>query len=331
MINCNNVVFSSVSLRRNIKDMLFVNRLSDFEQAVSVSRALSEIFGERLEFKSLKNLPLDKCYKLLEKGEITKELIENKDISAYGISADCKVRVFANEEDHIRIETRACGKNLEWCYSETAKLDDILLDKLEVAFDNNLGYLTANPNKIGTGLEVCFGLFLPSLITSGKFKKIYKTIITNDFEVISITGEKWDEKTPFVCIKNKYTFGQKENEFAENLTRICEKLLELEQSEENNIFNTSASTMVDDIFRAYGILNNAYRINLKDAEIYLGYVLWGLNLNLFEQKKFDLINLLYKIKENHLQQGSIKEQEKERARLLNKEIGKLLRKGDIDV
>jgi len=331
MINCNNVVFSSVSLRRNIKDMLFVNRLSDFEQAISVSRALSEIFGERLEFKRLKNLPLEKCYKLQEKGEITKELIENKDISAYGITQDFSLRVYANEQDHIRIEAKKSGKNLEWCYSNAIMMDDILLDKLEVAFDNNLGYLTANPNKIGTGMELCFGLFLPALITSGKFKKIFNTIITKDFEVLSIDGEKWNETAPFICIKNKYTFGQKENEFADNLTRICDKLLELEQAEENNIFNTSASTLVDDIFRAYGILKNAYRINAKEAETFIGYVLWGINLNLFEQKRFDLISLLYKIKENHLQKNNIKEQEKERAKLLNKELLKLVCKGDIDV
>lgn len=331
MINCNNVVFSSVSLRRNIKDMLFVNRLSDFEQAISVSRALSEIFGERLEFKRLKNLPLEKCYKLQEKGEITKELIENKDISAYGITQDFSLRVYANEQDHIRIEAKKSGKNLEWCYSNAIMMDDILLDKLEVAFDNNLGYLTANPNKIGTGMELCFGLFLPALITSGKFKKIFNTIITKDFEVLSIDGEKWNETSPFICIKNKYTFGRKENEFADNLTRICDKLLELEQAEENNIFNTSASTLVDDIFRAYGILKNAYRINAKEAETFIGYVLWGINLNLFEQKRLDLISLLYKIKENHLQKNNIKEQEKERAKLLNKELLKLVCKGDIDV
>ena len=87
MTNCSNVVFSYVSYRRNIKDMPFVNKLTDFEQAVGVARSLSEIFGEELEFKSLKNLPLSICQELEEKGIITKELIENKDISAYDITS----------------------------------------------------------------------------------------------------------------------------------------------------------------------------------------------------------------------------------------------------
>ena len=56
MTDCKNVIFCSVSYRRNIKDMLFVNKLSDTEQAISVCRSLSEIFGDEFEFKSLKNI-----------------------------------------------------------------------------------------------------------------------------------------------------------------------------------------------------------------------------------------------------------------------------------
>ena len=68
MTNCNNVIFSYVSYRRNIKDVPFVNKLSDQELAVCVSRSLSEIFNDELEFKSLKNIPLNECLKLEELG-----------------------------------------------------------------------------------------------------------------------------------------------------------------------------------------------------------------------------------------------------------------------
>ena len=94
MINCNNILFSRVSYRRNIKEMLFVNKLSDMEQAIAICRSLSEIFGDELEFKSLKNMPLTDCLKLQEVGLFTKELIENKGIREKGGELDTKLGVW---------------------------------------------------------------------------------------------------------------------------------------------------------------------------------------------------------------------------------------------
>ena len=58
MANCNNVIFTSVSYRRNIKDMPFVSKLTDTELAFGVCKTLNEIYGDEFEFKSLKNISL---------------------------------------------------------------------------------------------------------------------------------------------------------------------------------------------------------------------------------------------------------------------------------
>ena len=81
-----NIISSSVSYRRNIKDMPFVKLLTDPEQAIGVTRSLSEILGDDFEFKALKNLSIQDCKLLEEEETITTNLIDNKDISAYGIN-----------------------------------------------------------------------------------------------------------------------------------------------------------------------------------------------------------------------------------------------------
>lgn len=332
MINCNNVLFSRVSYRRNIKEMLFVNKLSDMEQAIAICRSLSEIFGDELEFKSLKNMPLTDCLKLQEAGLFTKELIENKDISAYAIG-DKGEKIYINEQDHIRMEVKKDGFALDECFSRANELDDIILDKLEMAFDNNIGYLTANPMLVGTGMEISCGLFLPALTHSAKLKKIGQDLLGDEFELLSLDFEKWNEKSPFVLVKNKYTFGYKENEFAEKIYRIVEKIVELEKIEENNQFNLSASTLVDTIYRKYGITNSAYRMSFREAEENIGYIFWGINLKvLILKKKLDICALLAKIKENNLgKMQNIKEQEKQRAKYLSNILTTSLTKGDVDV
>ncbi len=334
MTDCKNVIFSFVGYRRNIAHMPFVNKLTDNELAVGVARSLSEIFGEQFEFKSLKNLSFSACKELEEDGVISGKLIENKDISAYAVAYNESSYIYINEEDHIRFECRETGFNLESCFTRANKLDDAVLEKLEMAFDVNLGYLTANPQNVGTGIVVGALLFVPAIVYNKK-AKIIKGLLNKYFEFVGLNGEAWNEMSPFVIIKNGYSFGLKENEYAEKLKTIIQKILEYEINEENNIFNLTSSTLVDKIFRSYGILKDAYRLELEECEIFLGDILWGINLNLFiKPKNFEILKLFSAVGPAHLDNGNnlnIKQQEKIRAIKLSEIISKQIHKGEVDV
>lgn len=334
MTHCNNVIFSYVSYRRNIKDMPFVNKLNDQEQAIGISRALSEIFVDEFEFKSLKNIPLQECLKMEENGILTKELIENKDISAFAFNDDYTKKIYINEQEHIRLIATKKGFDLETAFVDANCMDDQILEKLEMCYNNNIGYLTANPSLFGTGMQIGCVLFLPALCQSKKINKLKTELLKSEFEFYNINGEVWDENSPFIKIQNIYTFGYKENEFAEKLKSIVEKLIELERLEENNIFNLSASTLADNIFRAFGLLYGCYRISYKEAEKCLSMILWGINLKMLKlKKKFDVYSFLATIKENNiaLKEQSVKEIEKQRAKLIFNKICECVEKGEVDV
>lgn len=336
MADYKNVIYSFVSYRRNIKDMPFVNKLGDTELAFGVARSLNEIFNEEFEFKSLKNLSLVECKQLQEKGIITKELIENKDISSYAVSYDETCKIFVNECDHIRLISCMKGFELEKCFECANGLDDVVLDKLEMEFDTYLGYLTANPNMCGTGIEVGVLLFIPALWFSKKLMGIKDELLKNEYAFYDISGEEWQGNSAFVFVKNIHTFGHKENEFAERLQVITDKIIKLEKLEEENIFNLSASSLVDDIFRSYGILQNSYRISFDEAIEHLTKALWGINLNVLKYKKggSDILKIASEISENHVKQNknmNIKEQDKLRSKLLCGYMTEFIEKGEVDV
>lgn len=335
MENYNNVLTCSVSYRRNIKDMPFVKMLTDSEQAIGVTRSMSEIFGDDYEFRALKNLPLNTCKLLEEDGIITANLIENKDISAYGKNYVGNVYLYINEQDHIRIKVTEKGYNLEKCYKLANEIDDKILDKLEMAFSTTYGFLTANPNLAGTGMEIEVVLFLPALTQNEMLNKIQQELLKDEYEFTNIDSNKLNSNCPFIKLKNKYSFGYKENEFAENFNRVITKICELESLEENTIFDISASHLVDKIYRAYGILKNAYRLEYSDAINNLALVQWGINLKVLRTKKqYDILNILCKIKDEHLSENknqNIKEIEKSRAKLLNNLIESSVTKGEVDV
>ena len=333
MTDSKNVVCSMVSYRRNIKDMPFVKTLTDSEQAIGVVRSMSEIFGDDFEFKALKNLPIEDCLLLLEKGEITQALIDNKDISAFGKNEIKNSYILINEQEHIRLVTCKKGFDLENCYKFANDMDDKVCDKLELAFNTTYGYLTSNPLLCGTGMQVGCLLFLPAIVFNKKIVSLMRENHASDFKFLNIDGKAHDGESAFVYIENKYTFGYKENEFAEKLKRLVELILDLEKREENKIFDFSASNLVDKIFRSYGLIKNAYRLSFNESQALLSDILWGINLKVLKSKNnFDICDVLCKIKENHLniKDVDIKEVEKQRAKVLTNLLDDVV-KGEVDV
>ena len=333
MADYNTVLFSSISYRRNIKDMPFVKMLTDTELAVGVARSMSEIFGDEFNFKSLKNMPLKDCLILKEENIISDELIANKDISAFGENDDKSKYIYVNEQDHIRLVAKSKGFELESCFKSANEMDDAILEKLEVCFDVNLGYLTSNPKLLGTGMEICEWLFIPALVKSNMLEKIKRELLKDEYELLSFDLKPYDQQSPFVVIKNKHTLGYKENEFAKNMQKLVEKITELEVIEEDKIFDLSSSGLVDEIYRSFGELWGCYRIGLAEANQRIGQMLWGIRLGVLKCKKTaDIFNLLNVIKENHIGANlSIKEQEKSRARIINKFVIENITKGEVDV
>ncbi|MBE7082912.1 MAG: hypothetical protein E7378_04515 [Clostridiales bacterium] len=330
MQDCKNVLYSCCSYRRNIKDVPFVKRLSDTELAVGVTRSLSEIFTDEFEFKSLKNVSLNECQKLKAQNIITEELINNKDISAYGKSYDDKAFVYANEQEHIRIVSRLAGNNLEECYKIVNQLDDKVLNKLEMAFDINYGYLTQNPKLVGTGLEVEVLMFLPALNHSDKLKTLLKDY-HKEYEFLNLERGDYTFKSPFVIIKNKYTFGHKENQIAARLQTIVDRLIELEKKEEDSLFNLSASTIVDKIFKSYGLALCSYRQTFAEFEGYLTDIMWGDILNILKASRVDYLQFLNNNKTENFEGINLKEQEKMRAKNFFNFLNQNISKGEVDV
>ena len=66
-----------------------------------------------------------------------------------------------NEEDHLRVQFMLSGFRLPEVWDAVNQLDDRLEEHLAYAFSPQLGYLTACPTNVGTGIRVGVMLHLP--------------------------------------------------------------------------------------------------------------------------------------------------------------------------
>ncbi len=329
----NSIVISSrVRLARNILGLPFPNKLCDFESASSVSKAIFEILGEDYEFRRLKNLTNNQCLSLLESHIISKELIDNKDISGYAKSGDDKIIIMINEEDHLREQCILSGFELNKCYEMINAIDDQILDRIDVAFSKKLGFLTACPTNVGTGMRASVMLFLPALTMNGVISQLIESLNQNGITVRGLFGEDSSCEGYFYQMSNKFTLGLSEEEIIGMVEKNVSKIIEMEEQARNTLKNMNESVIIDMVYRAYGTLTNCYMLSTNECIQLLSKIRFGVVLGLVKFKQPEIIDELYTtIQPAHLMEFysldmNTKEQDVFRAKFVGENLeGKLVK------
>ena len=319
------VISSRVRLARNFEGIPFPIRLTDNELAMSISKAVFEVFGEDYEFRKLKNLTSSQCMMLLERRIISKELIGNKDIASYALSEDQKISIMINEEDHIREQCIMDGLCLKACYEQISAVDDKLLKNFDIAYSKQWGFLTACPTNVGTGMRASVMLFLPGLTISGAMNRIMQNAKLEGVTIRGFYGEGSDADGFFYQISNKRTLGMTEIEIVEKVEGFVQKVVEMEEKARQTITTLNKSVILDMCYRAYGVLTNCYTISTAECLSFLSKLRFGVSANLIKLKNVDIDELFYLVQSAHIEDYyQIELTPKERDIFRAKYIGEML-------
>ena len=307
MDNLSDIVVSSrIRLARNVKNLNFPNCLIDYDEAISITKGIYEILNNigDFEFYKIKNMDQMKSLVLLEEHLISKELLDNKDISSLAISYKDGLSVMINEEDHIREQCVLNGLNLENAYQRINELDELILDNFSIAYDEKLGFLTASPSNLGTGMRASVMLFLPALTMLKKVESLSNNVAKLGLTVRGAYGEGSKAQGYLYQISNEATLGKSERQIVLNVENITRKLCEMEKEFRSELFKLQSDEIKDMCGRAWGILNYANMLTCDEAVKYISDVklgkCLGLNFNITIQR---LNQLLIDIQPAHLMQN----------------------------
>lgn len=276
----NIAISSRIRLARNVEGLQFYTKLqSDVDASYikgSVMKTL-EMF-DNFNFLSLRDMSLNECNALLEQHLISKELIENKDISGVAISEDEKLIVMINEEDHIREQCIEKGFNLYKPYRRLAPIDDEIIKSLPISYSDELGFITASPSNLGTGMRASVMVFLPACVLTDKIEEIFTRIHENGLTIRGIYGEGSQATGCFYQISNQNSFGLDENEIIDKVSEFVYSVCMQEKEMREYLLQDRYDEMKDSSLRAYGILTNCYSLEEHEmmellAKIKLGNVL----------------------------------------------------------
>src|SRR5258708_13034184 len=81
-----------------------------------------------------------------------------------------------NEEAHLRMQAIRAGLQLKSVFKMIDKVDSALEERLDYAFHSKLGYLTACPTNVGTGMRASAMVHLPALVMSEQINQVIQAV-----------------------------------------------------------------------------------------------------------------------------------------------------------
>jgi len=305
----NIVVSSRVRLARNLREKPFPGWAKKAERldvmrlvkdAVENLPEMADSYSENLEALS----PLEKQV-LVERHLISREHAAKGVGSAVVMNSPQTLSVMINEEDHLRMQAICCGLQLDKVFGMINRVDSELESLLDYAFDSSLGYLTACPTNVGTGMRASAMLHLPGLVMSEQINKIVNSVNKIGLAVRGLHGEGTEAIGNLFQVSNQTTLGETEEEIIGRLNRVIEQILEHEQNARALLAQRKAVTLHDQIGRAYGVLSHAYSMSSKEALNLLSVIKLGVDLGVFpETSRFPVDELFIETQPAHLQKGA---------------------------
>jgi protein arginine kinase len=198
-----------------------------------------------------------------------------------------------NEEDHLRIQLMKSGLDLENAWQQINEIDDLIESRLNYAFHERLGYLTACPTNVGTGMRVSVMLHLPALVITRQIEKVFSSLQKISLAVRGLYGEGSQAMGDFYQISNQITLGRSEEELLRQVGDVVPVLIDYERRARDYLVRESQQDLHDRVSRAYGILCSAQTISSEETMHLLSSVRMGVNLGLIRDVEMPTVNQLF--------------------------------------
>lgn len=300
MMDYINLISSSrVRLARNVADMPYPSVID-----INAGRELTKKLAKQLndfKFFYLSDMDSTLLEGFVERHLISPSLIDHRAFSGFCINKNGTVSVMLNEEDHIRTQAILPNFNIRGAYELADSTDDILSERIKFSFDEQLGFLTACPTNLGTGMRASAMIFMPALTMTGNLRQINNFLDGKDLLLRGFYGENTEIDGYMYQISNRFSLGVSEKEIINNVSDNIKIIADKELQTLERMFNSRRTEMTDKIMRAYGILSNCYTLTSKELSNLLVYIKIGALLSMFSLANLnELDNLMVMSRKGNL-------------------------------
>ncbi len=328
------VISSRVRLARNLQGRAFPGWAGEEECAriwqdllpvLRDCKSLSQpLYTEMVELNGL-----DKQV-LFERNLISREHAQKKKGSGLILRKDERMGVMVNEEDHLRLQAMEPGLNVTSIWKRIDRFDTEIEKKARYAFSAKIGYLTACPSNVGTGMRASVLLRVPGLVMMNEINAVVRGLAKIGLAIRGLWGEGSEAAGNMFQVSNQMTLGEREEDIASNLEQIVLEIVEHELNARVRLMETQEDLVRDRVGRALGILSGAHILSSKESLDLLSDLRLGSDLGILTAVDGRTIDqLIILTQPAHLQKVegkklNVKDRDMARARLVRKRIEKAM-------
>jgi protein arginine kinase len=291
------VISCRIRLARNLAAYPFTNRASGYQKAEIEAMLRDRIVKMELSPKlGYVNLPglstLDRQF-LVERQLISRELATADGPRGVALGPQETVSLMVNEEDHLRMQVMRSGFTLDEAWQEIDRVDDLLEERVTYAFSEELGYLTACPTNVGTGMRASVMLHLPALEFTKQIDKVFRALQKINLAVRGLYGEGSRASGHFYQISNQVTLGKSETTILGEIFSVIPQIIRYERDARTAWLRDNRTGLSERITRAYDTLRSAPMMTSEETMELLSYVRLGINLQLVDDLTIPTVNELF--------------------------------------
>ncbi len=303
------VISSRVRLARNLRNFAFPGwaKKADRIAVLECVKPQVESLPEMADAYSAYSQDLSALEKqvLVERHLVSREHAAKGIGSAVVMNRKQTLSVMINEEDHLRIQGIRSGLQLKNVFKLVDKVDTALGEKLDFAFHQQYGFLTACPTNVGTGMRASAMMHLPGLVLSEQINQVIQAVNKVGLAVRGLYGEGTEALGNLFQISNQITLGEKEEEILTRLNKVIEQILQHEVNARASLLEKKPVLLLDNIGRAFGILRHAHSMASKEALNLLSCLKLGTDLGFFPDDGRLIVDQLFmETQPAHLQKSS---------------------------
>lgn len=327
------VLSTRIRLARNLATKPFPDRANSAQRRDVLSKC-KDVIGalpqmKRGHFFEVQSLSELEKQTLVERHLISRELCESEGGAGVYIRKDQSCSVMINEEDHLRIQFLRTGFNLKSIWKQIDAFDSELEKSFDVAFSPKLGYLTACPTNLGTGLRASVMMHLPGLVIAEQMERVVRAVNQLGITVRGLFGEGSDATGHIFQISNQHTLGESEADIVSRLGNVLKTVIDHEVNARFKYLEDHRHQLLDKIGRAFGTLRYAHGMNSNEAMNHLSLLRLAVDFGMLpEQHRADIDRLFIECQPGHVQYDAkvgIEPEQRDivRAEKLRKEFGQM--------
>jgi len=325
------VLSTRVRLARNVAGRPFSTRLRPDERQdleTFLRKAILKALGpDHVTWFEMADMTEIDRRCLVERHLISRELAGGDGQRGVAVDNAQRAAIMANEEDHLRLQVIFPGLQLQEAWLEADSIDNRLEEHVTYAFSPKLGYLTACPTNVGTGLRASVMLHLPSLVLTKQIEKVFRAVARMRLAVRGLYGEGTQATGDIYQISNQASLGRSEEDILKTLGAVIPQIVAYEHQARHVLADENPMILDDRIYRAWGILTHARTISSEETLTLLSAVRLGVHLGRLKGIELGTINELFLLtRPGHIQRirgAELSESERDmaRAEYIRKRLG----------